>query len=224
MCYGKGLQRMIDDTKRILSVITSLELAYPDAPETYLNYNNPFEMVIATLLSANTADACINTITPKLFGRFPTPQKMMKASIDDLIEIIRPCGTYNRKSGYIQGAAKLLVENFKGEVPKTLEELITLPGVSRKTANVVLSVVFGINEGVVVDTHIMRVTQRLGFTQQEKNREKVERELMDLLPKDQWYIYAKLIGAHGRRTCNARKPKCTICFISNLCPSSSLFT
>jgi endonuclease-3 len=215
---------MVDDSKRILKVIGLLESAYPDAPETYLNYNNPFEMVISTLLSANTADACVNTITPKLFKKYPTPQKMMKASIDDLIEIIRPCGTYNRKSGYVKEAAQLLVENFGGEVPKTMEELITLPGVSRKTANVVLSVVFGINEGVVVDTHVMRVTQRLGFTKQEKNREKAERELMYLLPKGQWYVYAKLIGAHGRRTCNARKPKCTTCSVSNLCPSFSSFT
>ncbi len=213
---------MTDDAKRIMKVILLLEAAYPDAPETYLNYNNPFEMVIATLLSAHTADACVNTITPKLFNKYPTPHAMMKASIEDLIEIIRPCGTYNRKSEYIQNAAKLLVENFGGKVPETLEKLITLPGVSRKTANVVLSVVFGVNEGVVVDTHVMRVTQKLGFTQQENSREKVERELMDLLPKDQWYIYAKLIGAHGRRTCIARKPKCSVCPVNGLCPSAEL--
>ncbi len=213
---------MTDDAKRIMKVILLLEAAYPDAPETYLNYNNPFEMVIATLLSAHTADACVNTITPKLFSKYPTPHAMMKASIEDLIEIIRPCGTYNRKSEYIQNAAKLLVENFGGKVPRTLEELITLPGVSRKTANVVLSVAFGVNEGVVVDTHVMRVTQRLGFTKQEKNREKVERELMDLLPRDQWCVFAKLIGAHGRQTCIARKPKCSVCAVNGLCPSAEL--
>ncbi|MFX1367271.1 MAG: endonuclease III [Promethearchaeota archaeon] len=213
---------MMDDTKKIMKVVFLLESAYPDAPETYLKYSNPFEMVIATLLSAHTADACVNTITPKLFEKYPTPHAMMKASIEDLIEIIRPCGTYNRKSEYIQNAARLLVENFGGKVPRTLGELVTLPGVSRKTANVVLSVVFGVNEGVVVDTHVMRVTQKLGFTKQDKNREKVERELMDLLPKHQWYVYSKLIGAHGRQTCIARKPKCTVCAVNGLCPSAKL--
>jgi endonuclease-3 len=213
---------LVDERKRILKVISLLDRAYPDAPKTYLKYNNPFEMVMATLLSANTADACVNTITPELFRKYPTPQKMMKASVDDLREIIRPCGTYNKKSVYLQNAARLLVENFEGQVPRTLKELVTLPGVSRKTANVVLSVVFGINEGVVVDTHVMRVTKRLSFTKQEKNREKAERELMELLPQEQWYVYAKLIGAHGRRTCNARKPNCSNCSVNELCPSAKL--
>ena len=214
---------MIDEKKRILRIISNLEESYPDAPKTYLKYSNPFEMVMATLLSANTADACVNTITPELFRKYPTPQKMMKASVDDLRDIIRPCGTYNKKSMYLKDASRLLVENFGGKVPRTLRELVTLPGVSRKTANVVLSVIFGINEGVVVDTHVMRVTQRLGLTKQEKNREKTERELMELLPQEQWYVYAKLIGAHGRRTCNARKPRCTGCSVNGLCPSAKLF-
>jgi len=214
---------LIDEKKRILRIISNLEESYPDAPKTYLKYSNPFEMVMATLLSANTADACVNTITPELFRKYPTPQKMMKASVDDLRDIIRPCGTYNKKSMYLKDASRLLVENFGGKVPRTLRELVTLPGVSRKTANVVLSVIFGINEGVVVDTHVMRVTQRLGLTKQEKNREKTERELMELLPQEQWYVYAKLIGAHGRRTCNARKPRCTGCSVNGLCPSAKLF-
>ena len=215
---------MNSDKQRVQRILKELSRAYPDAPETYLNHSNAFEMLIATILSANTADACVNTITPELFRHYPDAEHLMRASLEDIIVIIRPCGTYNRKSSYIRESARLIVENFGGKVPKSMEDLVTLPGVSRKTANVVLSVVFKINEGVVVDTHVMRVTQRLGLSQQEKNREKAERDLMSLLPREQWYEYAKLIGAHGRRTCNARKPECDACAVKNLCPSASRFT
>lgn len=210
----------MENKKQIQEVLTLLGAAYPDAPLTYLSYKTPFEMVIATLLSAHTTDACVNSITPILFGKYPTPQAMADAPIESLKKIIKPCGTYNRKSVYIRDSANLLVEKFNGKVPETLEELIQLPGVNRKTANVVLSVVFGKNEGVVVDTHVLRVTQRLGLTQQKSNREKVERELMDLLPRDNWYDYAKVVGAHGRRTCSARSPECSKCAVKELCPSA----
>ncbi|MFW9944214.1 MAG: endonuclease III, partial [Candidatus Sifarchaeia archaeon] len=198
---------------RIQTVVQILKVTYPDAPATYLNHRNAFEMLIATILSAHTADACVNTITPKLFKVYPNPESMMKADINDLIELIRPCGTYNRKAAYIRDTAAIIVERFSGRVPRTLDELVELSGVSRKTANVVLSVVFGINEGVVVDTHVMRVTQKLGLTEEKKNRTKTERNLMELLPQEQWYDYARLIGAHGRRTCIARRPKCPDCTI-----------
>ncbi len=207
---------------RIKQVIQILETAYPDAPATYLNYRNAFEMLIATILSAHTTDACVNTITPKLFKMFPNPESMMKADINVLIETIRPCGTYNRKAVYIRDTAAKLVERFSGEVPRTLDELVELSGVNRKTANVVLSVVFGINEGVVVDTHVIRVTQKLGLTKEMKNRNKAERDLMDLLPQEQWYDYARLIGTHGRRTCIARRPRCPDCTLNHLCPSAEL--
>ncbi|MHA2600917.1 MAG: endonuclease III [Candidatus Thorarchaeota archaeon SMTZ1-83] len=207
---------------RIKQVIQILERAYPDAPATYLNYRNAFEMLIATILSAHTTDACVNTITPKLFKMFPNPESMMKADINVLIETIRPCGTYNRKAVYIRDTAAKLVERFSGEVPRTLDELVELSGVNRKTANVVLSVVFGINEGVVVDTHVIRVTQKLGLTKEMKNRNKAERDLMDLLPQEQWYDYARLIGTHGRRTCIARRPRCPDCTLNHLCPSAEL--
>ncbi len=207
---------------RIKQVIQILERAYPDAPATYLNYRNAFEMLIATILSAHTTDACVNTITPKLFKMFPDPESMMKADINVLIETIRPCGTYNRKAVYIRDTAAKLVERFSGEVPRTLDELVELSGVNRKTANVVLSVVFGINEGVVVDTHVIRVTQKLGLTKEMKNRNKAERDLMDLLPQEQWYDYARLIGTHGRRTCIARRPRCPDCTLNHLCPSAEL--
>ena len=215
---------MDSDKQRVQGILKQLNRAYPDAPETYLNHSNAFEMLIATILSAHTADACVNTITPELFRQYPDAEHLMMASLEDIIGIIRPCGTYNRKSSYIRDSARLIVENFEGKVPKSMEDLVTLSGVSRKTANVVLSVVFMINDGVVVDTHVMRVTQRLGLTQQQKNREKAERDLMALLPREQWYEYAKLIGAHGRRTCNARKPECDACTVKDLCPSAGRFT
>ncbi|MFQ5833965.1 MAG: endonuclease III [Candidatus Thorarchaeota archaeon] len=208
--------------KRIQEVVRLLGIAYPDAPATYLNHRDPFEMLIATILSAHTADACVNRITPELFRRYPDPESMMRAEIKALIEIIRPCGTYNRKAVYVHDTALMIVERFSGQVPKTLRELIELPGVSRKTANVVLSVMFGINEGVVVDTHVMRVTKRLEFTKEEKNRDKTEKDLMKLLPRERWYEYVRLIGAHGRRTCIAREPRCRNCAINQLCPSAEL--
>ena len=212
----------LTEKDRIQGVIQVLQATYPDAPATYLDHRNAFEMLIATILSAHTADACVNTITPKLFETYPNPESMMKADINDLIELIRPCGTYNRKAAYLRDTATMIVERFSGEVPRTLDELIELNGVSRKTANVVLSVVFGISEGVVVDTHVMRVTQKLGLTKEKKNRTKTERDLMELLPQEQWYDYARLVGAHGRRTCIARRPNCPDCTVNHLCPSAEL--
>ncbi|UCE09909.1 MAG: endonuclease III [Candidatus Thorarchaeota archaeon] len=214
---------MENNDKRALKIISRLDGAYPGAPATYLAYKNAFEMLVATILSAHTADACVNTITPELFRRCPNPKTMMETSLKDLVELIRPCGTYNRKSEYIQGTARMIVEDFSGEVPRTMEDLVRLPGVSRKTANVVLSVVFNRNEGIVVDTHVMRVSGRLGLTYQDKNRDKAERELMEIVPREQWYEYARLIGAHGRRTCSARKPNCDECSVRNLCPSRGKF-
>ncbi|MHA1902781.1 MAG: endonuclease III [Candidatus Thorarchaeota archaeon] len=204
-------------------VIRLLEKEYPDAPPTYLNHKNAFEMLIATILSANTADACVNMITPRLFKMYPTPSALATAKLVDIVELIRRCGTYNKKSIYIQDTSKLIVERFSGEVPKSMENLVLFPGVSRKTANVVLSVVFGLNEGVVVDTHIRRVTTRLGLTVN-KTPQKIEKDLMELLPRVEWYNYAKLIGTHGRRTCIARKPKCAVCVLNQICPSAELET
>jgi len=204
--------------KTILKLFTK---AHPDAPTTYLHNNNAFEMLISTLLSAHTTDASVNKVTPALFSKYPGPKEMAKAEIEDLIPIIRSVGMYNRKSGYIRKASEIIVEKYNGTVPQTIDELVILPGVSRKTSNVVLSVVFGINEGVVVDTHIGRVTQRLGLTGQNKP-DKIEKDLMEILPQDQWYEYARLAGAHGRRICNAKKPKCPDCTLNHLCPSAVL--
>ena len=207
--------------KKSQNVLTLLSKAYPDAPTTYLDYNNAFEMLIATILSARSTDAGVNKVTPELFSRFPNPTSLAEASLEDLVPIIKRVGAYNRKAAYIRDTSKILLERYSGEVPKTIDELVVFPGVSRKTANVVLSVIFGINEGVIVDTHIGRVSQRLGFTTQEKPP-KIEKDLMELLPQTKWGEYAILIGAHGRRTCKSRKPLCPDCAVLALCPSAEL--
>jgi len=212
---------MKEEEERVREILRRLGEAYPDAPPTYLDHRNTFEMTIATILSAHTADKAVNMILPELFGRYPDPKAMMKASLKDLGRIIRPCGTYNRKAAFLQNASSMLVKRFSGEIPQSMDDLTSLPGVSRKTANVILSVCFGINEGIVVDTHIMRVTQRLGISRQ-KVASKIEQELMGQLSRDKWYDYARLIGAHGRRTCTARKPACPACAVNSMCPSAQL--
>ncbi len=213
---------MENDEKRALEVLRKLGKAYPDAPCTYLKYKNPFEITIATILSARATDVGVNKVTPVLFGKYPTPEKLAKADVNDVAMIIRTTGAYNRKAEYITKTARMITEDFGGKIPKTIEELVTFPGVSRKTANVVLQVAYDIAEGVVMDTHIMRVSQKLGFTEHEKKPEKIEKEIMDLLPKEKWISYARLIGTHGRQTCKARIPMCSTCVVSDLCPSSEL--
>ncbi|TFG09631.1 endonuclease III, partial [Candidatus Thorarchaeota archaeon] len=155
----------MDFGERVEEVMKRLREEYPDAPPTYLDYENPFQMTIATILSAHTTDKSVNSVTPELFKEYPDPEALMDADPDAVKEIIRPVGTYNRKTKYVMGTARMLVEDFGGEVPKTIKDLSKMPGISRKTANVILQTVFDINEGVVVDTHIRRVTQRLEFTE-----------------------------------------------------------
>lgn len=211
---------MSNEGKRALEVLRKLTKAYPDAPCTYLNYNNPFEITIATILSARATDAGVNKVTPVLFAKYPTPKKLAEANTEEVAAIIRSTGAYNRKTEYIIKTARMILDDFGGEVPKTIEELIIFPGVSRKTANVVLQIAYEIAEGVVMDTHIMRVSNKLGFTEYDKKPEKTEKEIMQLIPKDKWISYARLIGTHGRRICKSRKPMCSDCVINNLCPSS----
>ncbi|MGD9395323.1 MAG: endonuclease III [Candidatus Thorarchaeota archaeon] len=209
-------------SKTAMKIVKTLDKTYPDAPATYLDYQNPFEMLIATILSARATDVGVNKIAPILFKKYPTPEKMAKANLETVGQIIRPLGAFNKKAGYIVGTSRLLVERFGSEVPKTMEGLIAFPGVSRKTANVVLSVVFGLSEGVVVDTHVMRVTVRLGLSKHDKKPHMIEKNLMELLPNNLWNDYARLIGAHGRRTCKSRKPNCVECSLNKLCPSAEL--
>lgn len=213
---------MSEERKRASEILRKLDKEYPDAPSTYLNFNNPFEMIIATILSARATDTGVNKVTPELFARYPNPKNLAKAKTEDVARIIRPCGAYNKKASYIKETARMISEEYSGEVPKKMEELVRFPGVSRKTANVVLQVVFAQAEGIVVDTHIMRVTVRLGFSEQDKKPDKIEKDLMQVLPKDKWISYARLIGTHGRQICKSRHPKCSICPINALCPSSEL--
>ena len=212
----------MDLNKTAVKIVKILDRTYPDAPATYLNYHNAFEMLVVTILSARATDAGVNKISPTLFKRYPTPEKMAKANLEEIGQIIRPLGSFNKKAGYITGTSRLLVEKFNSEVPNTMDDLISFPGVSRKTANVILSVVFNLSEGIVVDTHVMRVTLRLGLSKHEKNPQKIERDLMDLLPRTLWNNYARLIGAHGRQTCKSRNPKCNSCALNTLCPSAEL--
>lgn len=207
---------------KAIEIVKILDKTYPDAPKTYLNYQNPFEMLIVTILSARSTDAGVNKISPILFKKYPTPERMAKANLDEIGQIIRPLGAFNKKAGYITETSRQLIERFANKVPKTMEELTSFPGVSRKTANVVLSVVFGLSEGVVVDTHVMRVTVRLGLSEHDKKPEKIEKDLMEILPNELWNDYAKLIGAHGRQTCKSRKPNCLECSLSKLCPSAEI--
>ncbi len=205
------------DAEKIVKILSE---TYPDVPKSYLNFQNPFEMLIATILSARATDAGVNKISPILFKKYPTPEKMSKANLEEIGQIIRPLGAFNKKAGYITETSRQLVERFDGKVPKKMEELITFPGVSRKTGNVVLSVVFGLSEGVVVDTHVMRVTVRLGLSEHDKKPQKIEKDLMEILPIELWNDYAKLIGTHGRQTCKSRKPNCIECSLNKMCPSA----
>ena len=202
-------------------LLERLRRAYPDA-ECALHHRNPFELLIATILSAQCTDARVNMVTPGLFERYPDPASMSRADREELEGIIKSTGFFRNKAKSIQGASERLAAEFGGEVPRTMEELLKLPGVARKTASVVLGVSYGLAEGVVVDTHVYRVSRRLGLTSATKVEE-VERDLMRLLPHEDWIDYSHLIIFHGRRICEARKPKCPECPVADLCASGPYF-
>ncbi len=195
--------------------------AYPDTTVT-LDHRNPLELIVATILSAQCTDERVNRVTPALFERYRTPEDYAEAERDDLEEMIRPTGFFRNKAKHIQGMARRLVEEHDGRVPDTMEELTRLPGVARKTANVVLSNAYGKHEGVVVDTHVKRVAHRLGLTD-ETDPSKVERDLMDALPRERWHSFAWRLILHGRAVCTARKPACAACVLANGCPSAFAF-
>ena len=173
---------------------------------------------MATILSAQCTDARVNIVTPELFRRFPTPQAMAAATLDQIQERIKSTGFYHNKAKSIQGAARKIIADFGGQVPQTLAELITIPGVARKTANVVLGVCFGKAEGIVVDTHVFRIARRLELASGD-TPEKVEQELMQILPRDRWIRFSHQIIQHGRQVCTARNPKCNVCNLEPLCRS-----
>jgi endonuclease-3 len=200
---------------RIAAILAALDEAYPHAV-CALTHNSPWELLVATILSAQCTDVRVNMVTPELFRRFPTPQKMAKATLPQLEALIRTTGFFHNKAKSIQGAARKIVSNFNGQVPQTLAELITIPGAARKTANVVLGVAYGKAEGVVVDTHVFRITHRLGLAKGE-TPQKVEQELMRILPQSCWIDFSHQIIHHGRQICEARKPKCDRCNLEQLC-------
>jgi endonuclease III len=203
---------------RALEILVRLKRLYPEAPCT-LDYETPVQLLVAVILSAQCTDVRVNIVTPELFRRFPDAKALAGADLEELMELVRSTGFYRNKSKNIQATCALLEQNFQGQVPQTMDELLKLPGVARKTANVVLAHAFGINSGVTVDTHVKRLAGRLGFTKYVEPI-KIERDLMKLIPQADWENWAIRLIYHGRAVCNARKPNCAECTLSDLCPSS----
>ena len=203
---------------RAIEVFARLKRAHPDA-HCELDHETPLQLLMATILSAQCTDKRVNMVTPSLFKRFPTAQALADAQQEELEEIIKSTGFFRNKSKSLIGLGKALVERHGGAVPDSMESLVKLPGVGRKTANVILGNAFRKNEGVVVDTHVGRLSLRLGLTR-ETDPVKVERELMPLIPREDWTMLAHVLVFHGRRICYARTPKCEICVLSEICPSS----
>ena len=210
-----------DNKKRAAEIVKRLKRAYPDA-HCALVHTSPFELLIATILSAQCTDVRVNIVTADLFRKYRSPQDFLKVSQRELEKDIHSTGFFRNKAKNIQAACKRIIEEFGGEVPQTMDELLTLGGVARKTANVVLGNAFGIASGVVVDTHVSRLSQRLGLTKN-KTPEKIERDLAGLIPKRDWVMFPHWMIFHGRQVCIARKPKCGECVLADICPSRSDF-
>ena len=213
----------LDELKaRTRTIIRRLKRAYPGA-KCSLNHTNPFELLVATILSAQCTDERVNIVTADLFRKYGKPEDYLNVSPRELEKDIQSTGFFRNKTKSIQGASKVLTEQYGGQVPRTMEELLDLPGVARKTANVVLGNAFDIHAGVVVDTHVTRLSHRLGLTQQ-KTAEKIEQDLIPIVPKKDWVIFPHLMIYHGRKICKARNPLCAECTIEKQCPSSFLKT
>lgn len=204
----------------IPEAIARLEKEYPDA-DTELNWRSPLELLVAVILSAQCTDVRVNMVTETLFEKYRSAEDYAEAPREELEEDVRPTGFFRNKAKSIQGMARAVIEEHGGEVPRTMPDLVALPGVGRKTANVILGNVFDINEGVVVDTHVKRLSMRLGFTD-EKDPEKVERDLIPIVPEEKRTIFAHLLIFHGRKVCKARKPLCPECLLNDICPSAEI--
>lgn len=207
---------MVRQKERMLKVLKLLHRYYPDA-ECALEHDSPLQLLIATILSAQCTDKRVNMITPGLFARYPDARSMSQAKLEDLEELIRSTGFYRNKAKNIKKCCTDLAEKFAGELPRNLEEMTSLAGVGRKTANVVLGTAFGLASGIVVDTHVGRLSQRLGFAR-EKNPVGIEKELQKLVPQKEWINYSHLLIHHGREVCKSRKPRCSTCFLEEICP------
>ena len=205
------------DPKRVAAILAGLDAAYPDAT-CELNYSNAFQLLIATILSAQCTDVRVNQVTSELFKKYTKPEDFAYASPAELEKEIRPTGFFRNKTKSIMGASKGLLEKFGGEVPRTMEEILTLPGVARKTGNVVLGTAYGITSGVVVDTHVIRLSQRLDLTRNDDPK-KIEQDLMKVIPENKWIKFSHQLIWHGRRVCAARKPKCAECNLESICYS-----
>lgn len=205
------------DPKRVRAILAKLDEAYPSAT-CALEHQNAFQLLIATILSAQCTDVRVNQVTRTLFQKYPKPEDFAYANPQDLEAEIRPTGFFRAKTKSIQGTSKKIVEEFGGEVPQTMDQLLTLPGVARKTANVVLGTAFGIPSGIVVDTHVQRLAGRLDLTQH-TDPKKIEQDLMKVIPREKWIIFAHQLIWHGRRVCQARRPRCMECNLERICYS-----
>ena len=208
----------IDDRVRVLKIIELLEKEYPKA-KTALNYTSPLEILVATMLSAQCTDKRVNVVTKSLFKKYKTAEDYANADLGELEEDVRSTGFYRNKARNIKRSGRMLVEKFDSQVPRTMNELLELPGVARKTANIVLSNAYGVIEGIAVDTHVRRLSKRLGLTEN-KNPNKIEKDLMEIVPKSHWKRITDLLIFHGRNICMAKKPKCSLCGLNKLCPSA----
>ena len=204
---------------RIEEIIRRLRAAHPDA-HCELTHDDPWQLLVATILSAQCTDERVNKVTPVLFQRFPTPRAMADADRAEIEEIIRSTGFYRNKARFIQEASHRIAYDYDGSIPPDMQQLLKLPGVARKTANVVLGVGFNIADGIVVDTHVKRIARRLGLTQH-TDPKKVEKDLIELVPREHWIDFSHLLIFHGRRICKARKPDCANCPLNDLCPSAA---
>jgi endonuclease-3 len=214
------LTRSSPVAERAPVIVERLTKAYPEATVA-LTASNPLEMLVATILSAQCTDERVNKVTSTLFVKYRTPEDYLRVPESELAADIKPTGFFNQKTRSIRGACQRLVDAYDGKVPDTMEELVTLPGVARKTANIVLGNSFGTVVGIAVDTHVRRVSQRLGFTAND-DPDKIEQDLMGILPKEQWFPFTYKLIDHGRTVCVARKPRCEACPVNDLCPSSSV--
>jgi endonuclease-3 len=210
-----------ENQSRVLKIIELLEKEHPDAKIT-LKFSNPLELLVATMLSAQCTDNRVNIVTESLFKKYKKAEDYANAEVKFLEEDIRSTGFFRNKAKNIKKCCHLLVEKYDSQVPMKMESMLELPGVARKTANIVLLNAYGVVEGIAVDTHVRRLAQRLGLSEN-KNPDKIERDLMNVIPEDLWKKIADLLIYHGRRVCVARKPKCSICVIKDLCPSAFKF-
>ena len=211
----------LDNKTRVLKIISLLEKELPDA-KIALNYTNPFELLVATILSAQCTDERVNLVTRTLFKKYKTAEDYANAEIKGLEQNVKSTGFYRNKAKNIKKTSQILVEKYHSQVPRTMDEILELPGVARKTANVVLQNAYGIIEGIAVDTHVRRVSTRLGLT---KNRDpnKIETDLTEIVPHDKWMRITDLLISLGRKTCTAKKPKCELCTLNKICPSAFTF-